>query len=113
VVSPDNADKANSPASLDNLNRRKVAKVRMERTKTTRNAIVSVVLRSFPMAMFTDHLEVPARPGLHFVCPATSAELPEFPYTAPVFRGRARLRFHEPYILCPRQIGKLSRVSEG
>jgi len=48
VVSPDSQDKANRAASPDNISRRKVAKVRMKQTKTTWNAIVSVVLRSFP-----------------------------------------------------------------
>jgi hypothetical protein len=60
-------DKANRAASLDNSNRRKVAKVSRKRTKTIRIAIVSVVLHSLFQAMFVDQLEVPARPGLPFV----------------------------------------------
>jgi hypothetical protein len=66
VVSPDNQDKAKRPASPDNTSRRKVAKVRMKQTQTTRTAIVSVALRSFPTAMITDHLGSPGLAGTSF-----------------------------------------------
>jgi hypothetical protein len=46
VVSPVNPDKANKPASLDNTNRRKVAKVRPKQKKTNGTAIVNVALHS-------------------------------------------------------------------
>ncbi len=67
VVSPDNPDKANKPASLDNTNRRKVAKVKLKQKKTKRTAIVNVALHSFSTALFIGSIGVPARPGLHFV----------------------------------------------
>jgi hypothetical protein len=69
AASPDSnsMDKASKAASLDNPNRRKVAKVRLKQNRTTRTAIVSVARHSFSTAMFVDHWEVPARPGLHFV----------------------------------------------
>jgi hypothetical protein len=67
VVSPDNQDKANRAASLDNTNRRRVAKVKLKQMKTKRIAIVSVALHSFSTALFIGQLEVPAWPGLPFV----------------------------------------------
>ena len=40
-------DKANKAASLDNPNRRKVAKVRLKQKRTIRTAIVNVALLKF------------------------------------------------------------------
>jgi hypothetical protein len=57
VDSPDNRDKVNRGASQDNTSRRKVAQVRMKQTKTIKTAIVSVVLRSLPAAMFSAHVQ--------------------------------------------------------
>jgi hypothetical protein len=46
VDSPDNADKTNRAANPDKTSRKRVDRVRVKLTRTTRNAIVNVALLS-------------------------------------------------------------------